>query len=111
MPWFILILASLFEVAWVASLKRISGIGDILNITISLSLLLVSVSLLITACRSVPISVAYAIWTGAGAVGALVVGAVWYNESLNIQKIVCVSLIVIGVSGLKFAHVTNSGGV
>ncbi|MEX0299187.1 MAG: multidrug efflux SMR transporter, partial [Kordiimonas sp.] len=59
MSWILLILASLFEVAWVASLKRIAGLHDFNAIGMSLLLLFSSVTLLTISCRTLPVGTAY----------------------------------------------------
>ena len=51
--------------------------------------------------QAMPMSVAYAIWTGIGAVGAVLVGLVFNNEKINLEKALYLSLIIFSVVMLK----------
>jgi quaternary ammonium compound-resistance protein SugE len=53
------------------------------------------------ALKSLPIGTAYAIWTGIGAVGTVVVGIVWFGEPRTALRLACIGLILIGIAGLK----------
>jgi quaternary ammonium compound-resistance protein SugE len=55
------------------------------------------------ALRYMPLGTAYAIWTGIGTAGTLILGIVLFAEPATAMRIVCVSLIVIGIVGLKLA--------
>jgi quaternary ammonium compound-resistance protein SugE len=57
--------------------------------------------LLSFAVRTIPVGTAYAVWSGIGAVGTVVLGAVLFKEPLVVARIVCVALIVGGILGLK----------
>jgi quaternary ammonium compound-resistance protein SugE len=54
------------------------------------------------ALRQIPVGTAYAVWTGIGAVGAAVLGIVFFGESLTFARVGCIALIVCGILGLKF---------
>ena len=54
--------------------------------------------------KSIPIGTAYAVWTGIGAVGTLVIGIVFFGDSASIWRMLSALLIVIGIVGLKLAH-------
>lgn len=107
MSWFFLIIASLFEVAWVYALKRVTGVYDFSTIFITISLLLLSIFFLTLAIRTIPISVAYALWTGIGIIGALTIGVTIYNEPINLTRIICVGLILVGIIGIHFSELHN----
>ena len=67
--------------------------------------MIVSVLLLALATRSLPIGTAYAIWTGIGAVGAVILGIALFGDSAAPLRLLCVALIVAGIVGLKLtAH-------
>ena len=61
----------------------------------------ISLWLLSYAMQAMPMSVAYAIWTGIGAVGAVVVGLVFNKEKINLEKALYLSLIIFSVVMLK----------
>ena len=61
----------------------------------------ISLWLLSYAMQAMPMSVVYAIWTGIGAVGAVLVGLVFNNEKINLEKALYLSLIIFSVVMLK----------
>ena len=63
--------------------------------------MLFSVAFLSLAVRKIPIGTAYAIWTGLGAAGVVVLGMFLFGESRDITRILCILLILAGVIGLK----------
>lgn len=63
--------------------------------------MIVSISLLGLAMRSLPVGTAYAVWTGIGAVGTVVLGILLFGESAGIARLACVALILAGIVGLK----------
>nr|WP_301285826.1 SMR family transporter [Chryseobacterium sp. PCH239] len=51
--------------------------------------------------KSIPIGTAYAVWTGIGAVGTLLVGILFFQDSASILRLLSALLIVVGIIGLK----------
>lgn len=101
MSWILLIIAGLCEVAWALGLKATEGFTRLGPTLLTLAALLISVVLLGIAARSLPIGTAYAVWTGIGAVGTVLGGILWFGEPVTVARLVCVSLIVSGIVGLK----------
>lgn len=101
MVWLILFLAGLFEIIWAVGLKYTGGFSRLWPSIGTLAAMLVSVILLAQAMKSLPVGTAYAIWTGIGAAGAVIVGIVMFNEPATIARLICLGLIVGGVIGLK----------
>jgi len=66
--------------------------------------MVVSVLLLGWAMRSLPVGTAYAVWTGIGAVGTVVLGIVLFHEPATVARLTCVGLILAGIVGLKVTH-------
>ena len=64
--------------------------------------MLASVWLLAVSVRTLPLGTAYAVWTGIGVVGTVIVGILKFGESASILRLTWVGLIVIGLVGLKF---------
>lgn len=62
----------------------------------------ISFYLLSAALKSIPIGTAYVVFTGIGAIGAVVFGMIFLGESREISKILCISLVIIDTLGLKF---------
>jgi quaternary ammonium compound-resistance protein SugE len=51
--------------------------------------------------KTIPIGTAYAIWTGIGAVGTLLIGIFFFGDSANIFRLLSATLIIVGIVGLK----------
>lgn len=103
MPWLILFVAGLFEVAWAIGLKYTHGFTRLWPSVFTVLAMAVSLFLLAQALRTLPIGTAYAVWTGIGAVGTAVLGIVLFSEPATAMRLGCIALIVTGIVGLKFA--------
>ena len=101
MPWVLLVIAGLFEVAWAIGLKYTEGFSRLWPSAGTLAAMGLSVVLLGIAMRSLPVGTAYAVWTGIGAVGTVILGIVLFGEPATAARLVCVGLIVAGILGLK----------
>ena len=102
MPWFYLVIAGVFEVVWASFLKLSEGFSK-LNYSIATILgMLVSFFFLAQATKTLPIGTAYAIWTGIGAVGAVIVGVFMFKEPVSLARGIFIILIIVGIVGLKF---------
>jgi quaternary ammonium compound-resistance protein SugE len=99
MAWLTLLAAGLFEIGWAVGLKAANGRPLILAATIVA--MVISVALLYLAMRDLPLGTAYAVWTGIGAVGTVVVGIIAFGESADAVRLLCIGLIVAGIAGLK----------
>jgi quaternary ammonium compound-resistance protein SugE len=62
-----------------------------------------SIVMLGWAMRTLPVGTAYAVWTGIGAVGTVVLGIVLFDEPVTLVRLACIGLIVAGILGLKLA--------
>jgi quaternary ammonium compound-resistance protein SugE len=102
MAWTILLIAGLLEVAWAVGLKYTDGFTRFWPSVGTIAAMVASVVLLAIAVRTLPLGTAYAVWTGIGAVGALIVGILLFGESASAARLACVGLIVAGIAGLKF---------
>ena len=103
MNWIILIAAGLSEVVWAVALKMSNGFRNLAADAVCVAGMALSFWLLSTAMKTLPMGTAYAIWTGVGAVGGVVVGIVAFGESASAVRIASVALIVAGIIGLKLA--------
>lgn len=101
MAWIYLLLAGLFEVVWAIGLKYTEGFTRLWSTLGTLAAMAVSIVLLATAVKTLPIGTAYAIWTGIGAVGAVAFGIVLFGDPATLPRLLCVALILIGIAGLK----------
>lgn len=102
MSWLLLLLAGLFEVAWAIGLKYTDGFSRPLPTLLTLFAMGVSVLLLAMAVKQLPLGTAYAVWTGIGAVGTVLMGIWLFNEPATLARVLCLLLITGGILGLKF---------
>ena len=102
MSWLLLLLAGLFEVAWAIGLKYTDGFSRPLPTLLTLIAMAVSVLLLAMAVKQLPLGAAYAVWTGIGAVGTVLMGIWLFNEPATLARVLCLLLIIVGILGLKF---------
>lgn len=99
--WTLLALAGALEVVFALSLKKTQGPGSWPMWLLAGFAMLGSLALLALAMRSLPVGVAYAVWTGIGAVGTAVAGMLLFGEAVTALKLVSLALIVAGMAGLK----------
>ena len=103
MYWFLLVLAGLFEIGWAIGLKYTAGFTKPLPTILTVGAMVISIALLGLAVKSLPMGTAYAVWTGIGTVGTVILGIVLFAEPVTAVRIGCILLIVTGILGLKFA--------
>jgi quaternary ammonium compound-resistance protein SugE len=101
MAWLYLSAAGLFEVGWAVGLKYTAGFTRIAPTAWTIASMILSVWLLGLALKSLPLGTAYAIWTGIGTIGTVILGILWLGESANALRLACIALIVTGIIGLK----------
>ena len=104
MNWIILVIAGLFEVAFAFCLgkaKETTGTEMYLWYVGFLITLVVSMGLLIKATQVLPIGTAYAVWTGVGAVGTVIVGILVFKEPATFLRILFLTTLIGSIVGLK----------
>jgi len=99
--WAALLAAGLLEVGWALGLKYSDGLTRFWPTAATVIAIALSFGLMALALRSLPFGTAYAVWTGIGAVGSILVGMLLYSEPTDPFRIVCLALIVAGMVGLK----------
>jgi quaternary ammonium compound-resistance protein SugE len=102
MAWVYLVIAGIFEVVWAVALKYTMGFTRLVPSIITVFGAIASFYFLSVATKTLPIGTAYAVWTGIGAMGAVVIGMLFLNEPVNAPRIVFLLFILIGIIGLKF---------
>jgi quaternary ammonium compound-resistance protein SugE len=103
MDWIILIIAGLLEVVWASSLKSTEGFTKPVASLLTLAAIIASFILLAQALKTLPVGTGYAVWTGIGVVGTAIVGSLFLGESRDLGKLICITLIILGIAGLRFA--------
>lgn len=98
--WSLLVLSGVLDVFWALATKKSNGMTHWGWGLLSLLLLAAFVLALARALSVLPLGMAYAVWTGIGAVGSVLVGAIVFGEPLGAQRIAYVAIIVIAIVGL-----------
>jgi quaternary ammonium compound-resistance protein SugE len=101
MAWIALFFAGLFEVGWAVGLKYTEGFTRLVPSALTILAMIVSLGLLGIAMRTLPLGTSYAVWTGVGTVGTVVLGIVLFGESTDALRLICIGLIVAGTNGLR----------
>lgn len=101
MAWIYLLIAGLLEMGWAVGLKYTHGFSQLVPSILTLVSMAASFLFLSLALRDLPISMAYAIWTGIGIVGTVIAGLILFQESLTNWQTLSLVLIVAGLIGLR----------
>jgi len=103
MAWILLIFAGLFEIVWATAMKQSHGSSRLWPSVVTIIGMIISFGLLSWAMRTLPLGTAYMIWTGIGAVGAFVVGMLFFGESVSALRVAAALLIISGLVLMKLA--------
>ncbi|MFJ7827186.1 DMT family transporter [Psychrobacillus sp. NPDC096623] len=101
MEWFLLIIAGVFEVAFVISMKLSNGFKNIKFTILTVISASLSFFLLSLALKEIAVGTGYAVWTGIGAAGSVLMGMYIFQEKKSRKKLFFLSCIIMGVVGLK----------
>lgn len=105
MNWILLIIAGLFEVAFAACLgkaKEATGVEVTYWYIGFIICLSISMLLLVKATQELPIGTAYAVWTGIGAVGTVLIGIFVFKEPATFWRLFFITTLIVSIVGLKF---------
>jgi len=100
-----LIIGGILEPAWILAMKKSKNFKDPKWTVITAILVFASPFFLSLAMREIPVGTAYAVWTGIGAIGAMVLGVLLYKERVERLRLFFISLIIIGTVGLALGGV------
>jgi quaternary ammonium compound-resistance protein SugE len=101
MAWVVLFFAGLLEVGWAVGLKYTEGFTRPWPTVGAAAAMVASLGLLGISLRTLPLGTAYAVWTGIGTVGTVVLGIALFGEPAGALRLACVGLILAGIVGLK----------
>ncbi|MBR1760711.1 MAG: multidrug efflux SMR transporter [Schwartzia sp.] len=99
--WGLLAVAGLFEISWAVGLKYTEGFSRLLPSVLTILGSIASFVFLSLALKRLPLSIAYAVWTGMGIAGTSVLGVVLFHEAFSPGKFFFIGLIVAGIVGLR----------
>ena len=101
MAWLYLCIAGVMEMVWSTCMKLSNGFTDLKFTVLTIVGMIVSFGFLSQATKVLPLGTSYAIWTGIGALGAVIVGVVLFHESVSPARLVFAALLLVGIIGLK----------
>ena len=101
MEWTYLILAGILEIFWATCLKLSNGFTILKFSILTIVGMVFSFIFLAQATKILPLGTSYAIWTGIGALGSVVIGIILFKEVFTLPKVLFVTLLLIGIIGLK----------
>lgn len=102
MPWIILAVAGLLEIGWAIGLKYTDGFTRPGPTIATVAAMVASLVLLGLAVKTLPVGTAYAVWTGIGTVGTVLLGILLLGEPAEWLRLFFIAMIVAGIVGLKF---------
>ncbi|WP_298846401.1 quaternary ammonium compound efflux SMR transporter SugE [Clostridium sp.] len=101
MQWVSLVIAGFFEMGWAIGLKYSQGFSKLVPSVFTIFGMIASFYFLSLSLKTLPIGTAYAIWTGIGTVGTVILGIILFKEPVNAMRMACIGFIIIGIVGLK----------
>lgn len=101
MSWMILLAAGILEIGWAIGLKYTDGFRLPVPTAITVVAMAASIFLLGLSMRTLPLGTAYAIWTGIGTAGTVILGIYLFGEPATAIRFGCIGLIMMGIVGLK----------
>jgi quaternary ammonium compound-resistance protein SugE len=101
MTWIYLFLAGLLEIGWAVGLKYTEGFTKLWPSIATVTAMIASIGLLGLSLRTLPLGTAYAVWTGIGTAGTVILGILLFSEPVTPLRLGCIALIIVGVIGLR----------
>lgn len=102
MNWLFLILAGIFEMLGVLMINKLHRDRNALSLILLVAGFGLSFLFLTLAMSTLPMGIAYAVWTGIGAAGGAILGMIFYGEPRNILRILCIAMVLGSAVGLKW---------
>ena len=100
-----MLLAGFFEICFTIALKYSQGFSKFVPSLITVVFIVFSFFSVSQAMKTIPIGTAYAVWAGIGAAGTVLCGIIFFGDSYHIIRLLSIFLIIIGIIGLKLAHI------
>lgn len=104
--WAFLIVSSLLQVGWLVSLRATHGMTKLAPLAMNALFGFTSTLLLSLSLESIPMSTAYAAWTGFSIIGT-VIADLPARPSALLPKAACIFLILAGTTGLRLSFPVN----
>ncbi len=101
MEWIHLLIAGIFEISWAIGLKFSHGFSRPIISIITIICMIASFYFLALALKHLPLGTAYAVWTGIGTLGTVILGIILFKEPATAMRLACIGFIIFGITGLK----------
>lgn len=101
MAWLYLVLAGAFEVVGVTGMNKVVKDKNLQSYIVLFMGFIISFGFLSLAMKTLPMGISYAVWTGIGTVGGVIIGMLFYGESKDWKRISFIGIILTAVIGLK----------
>ncbi len=101
--WLYLAVSIVLEVAGTTSMKLSEGFSRLLPSVLIFVFYGLSFYAFTIALKKIDLSLAYAVWAGSGTALIALIGIIWFNDSVTPLKLVCLGLVIVGVTGLNYA--------
>lgn len=101
MAWIYILIASVFEVSWAIGLKYTEGLTKVGPTIFTFITMILSFYFLALGVKEIPIGTGYAVWTGIGVVGTVILGMILFGESKEWIRMVFILMIIGGIVGLR----------
>lgn len=102
MNWIYLILAGFLEIGFTTCMKMSNNFTNIKWTAGFVACIVISFYFVNKATATIPLGTAYAVWTGIGAVGTVLMGIIYFNEPANFWRIFFIATLILSIIGLKF---------
>ncbi|TLQ03350.1 DMT family transporter [Pediococcus stilesii] len=101
MTWFYLVIAGIFEMVWATMMKLSQGFSVLSYSVATIIGMIFSFGFLAMALKNMPMSLAYPIWTGIGAVGSIIIGIIFFKDQIPGVTWIFIIMLIIGIIGIK----------
>lgn len=105
LAWLFLFLAGFFEICFTVALKYSQGFTRLIPSVFAAIFIILSFFSVAQSMKEISIGTAYAVWAGIGAAGTVMCGMIFFGDSAHIVRLVSLMLIILGIVGLKLAHI------
>lgn len=102
--WLWMAAAIIFEVCGTISMKLSSGMTKLVPTLLLFIFYFFSLAALTIALKKLDLSLAYTVWAGLGTSLIAIVSVLWFNEPVNLLKVISLVLVILGIVGLKVAN-------
>ena len=99
--WILIVIAGVLEPCWIYTMERSEGFKDLGWTVLTVAVVALDLYLLSVAMQTIGAGMSYAVWTGIGAIGAVLMGIFVYKEKATYLRILLIMLIIVGITGLN----------